>query len=189
VDFSRVEEMSGRRLRVVAHISDDWVAEAVVGPDALGRPRLHEVALKSGTGTSSAAITASLWRQVKLGDLARAATDAWRDAFEELDDWRPDLSWELRNWPGNRGRRPVPDRYYALLSQAFEERLREGSREPLNDLSRWLDLRRSTVDRRITEARKRGLLERAGAAPGGQDNVVTERGREALEGLESQEGE
>jgi hypothetical protein len=164
MELEVLARLAGRKLRVRAQLEDDWMAVAIVGPNERSQPCLHEVSLQAGSGELAEGVTASLWRRIKIGDIARAAAAAWLDEYGDLDEWMPELAVELGTWPARLGRSRVPDWYYAKLAQAFEERIHLGSREPLNDLARWLEVGRSTVDRRITEARKRGLFERASAA-------------------------
>jgi hypothetical protein len=180
VALTVLEKLEGRRLRLRQQLDADWMADAIVGPDDRGQPCLLEVTVRSGFGGRQGGLTASLWRRIRIGDISRGAITIWQAEFGALEEWRPKLARELTRWPTDLGRRPVPDWYYALLAEAFEERIRGGSKEPLNDLARWLKVGRSTVDRRITEARTRGLLERARAAHGGVGGAVTSRGREVL---------
>jgi hypothetical protein len=174
-DITRLE---GQRLALTTRLEADqaWSLHAVVGPDGSGQPCLERLELRPTGTLPQGGLTATVWRLVRIGELGREAVDVWRQVTGDLKGWNPEAARVLKEWPTHRTQ--VPESYYALLAEAFSRRISEGSREPINDLHRWLDVPRSTIDRRINRARDLQLLEYAPAGAWG--GRLTARGRRAL---------
>jgi hypothetical protein len=154
--------------------------------DSSGRFTVVEVRVLYERG-----VTGRTMRQLPLARIEAAANDPSQrskigDAIEEgspVIDWETADSplqspafrdpWRVAQRQSRRFRRDTtrikvpktkrkPDRFYETVAIAFTAKVRQGSRTPAGDLAKQVRVPRTTIHRWVKEARRRGLMPKAG---------------------------
>jgi hypothetical protein len=120
---------------------------------------------------------------VGLGRILTEAREELNSKISAIEEvyLEPQVDKILRKWQSN-GSAPLPRYWYAAIAFKYHHLVRDGNKNPIEELSAFMGAERSATSKRVAEARRMGFLT-AGkkGSPGG---FFTSLGEKTLEGRE-----
>ena len=153
-----------------------WTLEATALRDDQGHCVLTSLLLRRDPDSNAVpvGITSWLWRRVNVGAVSTALSRllSLNTEADRQDEWIAEISGR---WPAP-GRSGHSDERYAKLAYMYVLLVARGSQAPKVELAKHMECSVSTVDTRLQETRRRGLLTQpATGRSGGQLTAKAEQ--------------